>query len=759
MSTLNRQTLVESGAFDRPPILEKGSYMPWESRFRMFLDNKKEEGERMWHSIEIRPYVRQRITDREKLNKTILEPVSKITEANKKQYFADIKERIKRLIHGPEIPEQERHSRLMNELDKFVAMKGEPLVYVQNNTLDEYMILSGADNRPPMLDKYLYDSWKGRMELYMQNREHERMILELVENGQLIWPTIEENGVTGIKKYAELSAAEKIQADCDMKATNIILQVKMERFQVNTKFLNSLPPEWSKFVTDVKLVKDLHTTNFDKLHAYLEQHELHPNEGHSATSLRETRSKLFQTSYKSNATSSGGNNDKAMLAEAQEAGQILDEEQLTQDLDTYDFYCDDVSNAKAVLMANISNYGFDVISVVPHSETYLSDMENQKALKELPKVSLVNESLKKLKLHLANFDKVGEYVNMERKRNESCDKCSNVDAKLLKSQNAHSDLLKSYSQLEKHCISLELLIPLNQEIFQKDESWNNQNALEIPEFFKNNDLKAQIQDKDTTICKLKEIIKLMREKSKEENVSYDDCEMETKNVELKNSVAKLLSENERLCKDINHVKHVFKEQYDSIKKTQLLVYVRDTCPNANNLSAKKVDATPKNNVKKVRLSKLYSGCSKHLTGNRSQLMNFVSKFLGTVRFRNDHIARIIGDNDDLGKLDAKANVGIFVGYAPAKKAFKMSGLGLQSMTLATSSSGLIPNLICRQPCIPPLRDDWDHLFQPIFFKYFTPSIVVSPIQEAVVTPSKWVAAEYDVPGALLHNTIAQVMRE
>ncbi|GJS36983.1 integrase, catalytic region, zinc finger, CCHC-type containing protein [Tanacetum coccineum] len=52
----------------------------------------------------------------------------------------------------------------------------------------------------------------------------------------------------------------------------------MDQFQVNTKFLNSLPPEWSKFVTDVKLVKDLHTSNFDQLHAYLEQHELHANE-------------------------------------------------------------------------------------------------------------------------------------------------------------------------------------------------------------------------------------------------------------------------------------------------------------------------------------------------------------------------------------------------------------------------------------------------------------------------------------------------
>ncbi|GKE76104.1 hypothetical protein Tco_1542224, partial [Tanacetum coccineum] len=37
----------------------------------------------------------------------------------------------------------------------------------QKNTLAEYMILSGVDNRPPMLEKDLYDSWKSRIELYM----------------------------------------------------------------------------------------------------------------------------------------------------------------------------------------------------------------------------------------------------------------------------------------------------------------------------------------------------------------------------------------------------------------------------------------------------------------------------------------------------------------------------------------------------------------------------------------------------------------
>ncbi|GKF61228.1 hypothetical protein Tco_0181282, partial [Tanacetum coccineum] len=91
-------------------------------------------------------------------------------------------------------------------------------------TLADFMILSGAENHPPMLDKHLYDSWKSKMELYILSREHGRMILESVEHDPLIGPTIEENEVTRTKKYVKLSATEKIQADCDIKATHIIYQ-------------------------------------------------------------------------------------------------------------------------------------------------------------------------------------------------------------------------------------------------------------------------------------------------------------------------------------------------------------------------------------------------------------------------------------------------------------------------------------------------------------------------------------------------------
>ncbi|GJU17934.1 putative ribonuclease H-like domain-containing protein [Tanacetum coccineum] len=163
------------------------------------------------------------------------------------------------------------------------------------------------------------------------------MILESVENGPLIWPTIEENGVTRTKKYVELFVAEKIQADCDMKATNIILQGLPADIYSLVKSSLVLP----RIIWDrVQLLMQVQQVKGEKVKV------------------------ILSTGYKSNATSSGGNNasgqamvvkcyncqgeghmarqctqpkgprnttwykDKAMLVEAQEAGQIFDEEQL-----------------------------------------------------------------------------------------------------------------------------------------------------------------------------------------------------------------------------------------------------------------------------------------------------------------------------------------------------------------------------------------------------------------------------------------------
>ncbi|GJX82827.1 retrovirus-related pol polyprotein from transposon TNT 1-94 [Tanacetum coccineum] len=163
-----------------------------------------------------------------------------------------------------------------------------------------------------MLEKHLYDSWKRIMELYMMNRPHGRMILASVEKGPLVWPSITEGwdqhrvakdlwekikllmqGTSLTKQERECKLYDEFDKFTYKKGETLheyylrftlllndmnIYKMPLEQFQVNTKFLNTLPDEWSKFVTDVKLVKDLHTTNVDQLHAYLQQHERHANE-------------------------------------------------------------------------------------------------------------------------------------------------------------------------------------------------------------------------------------------------------------------------------------------------------------------------------------------------------------------------------------------------------------------------------------------------------------------------------------------------
>ncbi|GJV38309.1 hypothetical protein Tco_1410786 [Tanacetum coccineum] len=147
----------------------------------------------------------------------------------------------------------------------------------QKNTLAEYMILSGADNRPPMLDKDLYYSWKSRMELYMQNKEHERMILESVENGLPadIYSLVNQHRVAkDLWKRVQLlmqgTSLTKKERECKLyDAFNKFTHIKGELLhKYNLRF--------------TQLINDMNIYNMKmeqfQLHAYLEQHKLHANE-------------------------------------------------------------------------------------------------------------------------------------------------------------------------------------------------------------------------------------------------------------------------------------------------------------------------------------------------------------------------------------------------------------------------------------------------------------------------------------------------
>ncbi|GKB54777.1 hypothetical protein Tco_0905530, partial [Tanacetum coccineum] len=121
---------------------------------------------------------------------------------------------------------------------------------------------------------------------------------------------------------------------------------------------------------------------------------------------------------------------------------------------------------------------------------------------------------------------------------------------------------KSFTTLEKHCISLEVDTQLNQENFQRNNSILNQSTPSFDQLIELNELKAQSQEKDTVTKKLKERIKALSGKMNEDKIKQELEEIETINIKLDHRVKKLIAENK-------HLKQTYKQLYDLIKPARI----------------------------------------------------------------------------------------------------------------------------------------------------------------------------------------------
>ncbi|GJW58162.1 integrase, catalytic region, zinc finger, CCHC-type containing protein [Tanacetum coccineum] len=561
----------------------------------------------------------------------------------------------------------------------------------------------------------------------------ERLILASVEKGPLVWPSITEDGVTRLKEYIELTPAEAIQADCYIKAINIILQ--------------GLPTEIYALVSQHRVAKDLWEMikllmqgtsltkqereckmydEFDKftykkgesLHEYYlsqstplsityslkeYQSSVHhnvyspqssiPQLEYAPTTYQHQQTEFFQpdfglivlvfqkrddpidainhmmsfltavvtsrypttnnqlrtssnprqqatiydgkvtvqpvqgrqTTYAAGTTrkytpgASGSNSGKQRTiicynckGEVKSSGQVLTEEEIAfladpglpdihtsqtvithnaayqaDDLDAYDSDCDELNSAKIALMANLSRNGSDALTEAVEQHR----LESRTFEVKINQVLSENE---RLLAQAIDNDIVKTVVNLS--VNEGCEtvnecqKCLELKTELLNKKDfvdkeTYDKLCKSFTTLEKHCITLEADSQLNQENFQLENSVLNQNAPSFTQLFELSELRAQSQAKDTVIVKLKEQIKSLKGNVDDSKIKMDMDEIETLNIELEHRVV------------------------------QIVLWYLD------------------------------SGCSKHMTEDRSQLTNFISKFLGTVKFRNDQVAKIMGYGD------------------------------------------------------------------------------------------------------------------
>nr|GEY01966.1 hypothetical protein [Tanacetum cinerariifolium] len=743
------------------------------------------------------------------------------------------------------------------------------------------------------------------------------MILESVENGPLLWPSIEENRVTRPKKYFELSSTEAIQADCDVKATKIILQglppeemrcklydefdkfaYKKGESLLNTKFLNTFPPEWSKLMTDVKLLRDLYKMNVYQLHAYLGQHEFHANESllygshtQSSTSLSITyppndfqlsvhhnvynpSSFIPQVEYAPsvNQQSDFSQPDSGLIVPVFQKGDnpidainhmisfltavvtsryphtnnqlrnssnprqqdTINNERVTvepvqgrhnslavgtsitytsgsnrnnsgkertvvcynckgeghmskqctkpkrkkdeswfkdknvithnvayqaNDLDAYDSDCEEINSAKIALMANLSHYGFDDLDEVHNQDNVTHNVINQdvQAMSLSEQLNIANQSETEITSD-SNIITYSQYLsdsqhsavqnsNFLAQQDElilsviaqlktqvvNCTKINMDNKNVNETLNAEIERYKDQVRILKEGNNVDKTDLSTEQVFWSQNSLNSDEPnlstrptqVEVPK-----DL-PKVSRVNTSLKKLKQHLASFDVVVKERTTAtaitegtwgpkrllsnrtaVEQHRVESKGFQIK--MNKVLNENKRLLeqaisKDIVNIvmTSTMNNAYEPVHECERCVKLetelqkdfikreRATLPTSasgsqlsDNTKKDKIQQTPSSakknkletyprnvrtslqnkksvvntkNIASVQESKLNvnsglqfvqivlwyldSGCSKHMTGDRSQLINFVNKFQGTVKFYNDHVAKIMGYGD------------------------------------------------------------------------------------------------------------------
>ncbi|GJX60620.1 integrase, catalytic region, zinc finger, CCHC-type containing protein [Tanacetum coccineum] len=215
-----QQSLADAGSENRPPMLERGSYIPWASRFRRYLNRKRDNRKWLLKALDEGPYEFKNFVpegstiprlqtaedlegddlllhdaEMEVMNMILLSIPNEIYNSVDACTSAkDMWKRVERLMRGTIQNKVDRETRFTNEFDQFVAEPGEALVSVYNRFAQ---------------------------------------LMNDLERNNMNFPTV----------------------------------------TINTKFLNSLQPEWLKYVTQVRLAKQLTVDSFDDLFYYLQQFE------------------------------------------------------------------------------------------------------------------------------------------------------------------------------------------------------------------------------------------------------------------------------------------------------------------------------------------------------------------------------------------------------------------------------------------------------------------------------------------------------
>nr|GEV61894.1 retrovirus-related Pol polyprotein from transposon TNT 1-94 [Tanacetum cinerariifolium] len=641
---------------------------------------------------------------------------------------------------------------------------------------------ASSDTRPPMLDKTDYDSWSQRIRLYCRGKENGIYILQSIDHGPFELGTTRDTLGTTPKRgvllgperprtYDDLNDNEKKRFNADVCATNIVLQglpkdmMTVPNIQLNSKFINNMSPEWDRGT----LLEEMVATGNGGAHVRARNVNTGQGKpikclncnglGHIARNCTQPKRQQNSDYFK----------DKMLLMQAQENGAVLDEEELlfptgeqtnnfdADECDVFNSDVDDEPTAQSILMANLPLVGPTNQQVSPSNASILSevhDLENA-------------------------IDPCDDNQDEHEIHNE--DMFFNVTNSAMTASRFHK-LSTAYTVTMNRVVKLEVE---NSKLLEKIKNDDHDTMVKAFSKLKTTSLQNKIENLKTQL------------KGKMPCVTSNDATPKVP------AYAKYATDVQPIPLRYRNNRVVHYGYLNRLRDTlntpcEIVEEARSKRPSDNNLDYACVYTKRSQelleNVVQIVLWYLDSGCSKYMTGDRSQLRNFMKNFIETVRFRNDHFGAIIGYVDYvigdsvISRVYYVEGLGhnlFFVGQfcdSDLEVAFRkhtcfvrdLDGVNLikgsrgsnlytisvedmlQSLPICLLSKasknkswfrhrhlnhlnvGLVPNLAPAIPYVPPTKKELEILFQPMFDEYFEPSTVnqhVSPAPVNLPCPS------------------------
>nr|GEV72829.1 retrovirus-related Pol polyprotein from transposon TNT 1-94 [Tanacetum cinerariifolium] len=313
------------------------------------------------------------------------------------------------------------------------------------------------------------------------------------------------------------------------------------------------------------------------------------------------------------------------------------------DLDAYDYDCDEINSSKIALMANLSHYGSDDLAKSQEKDIVI------KKLKERIKSLSGNMKEEKLKQELEEI----ETINIE------------LDHRVTKLIAENEHLKQTYKQLYDSIKSLRVTLPTSASGSQPSGNTKNDKIQQIPSSAKKNKLEVYPRNVRTRLHNKKSVVNTKNIASVQESklnfINSVNARVKSKSAK-KPLKRKVWTPTGKAFTNIGFKWRPTGRTFTIVGNACALTRIATTAkvpfrkpiPLESNthqpvvtLVYSRKPKESRNNVPVVQIVRRYLdfGSSKHMTGDRSQLTNFVNKFMGNVKFGNDHVAKIMGYGD------------------------------------------------------------------------------------------------------------------